>query len=114
MTKIDPKNIVLTPEEIKLRDELDAVIERDDWKPLEGEARKKMLRESQLAAKNYLANKKKKKKSINLRIAESDLEKLKTLAMHEGIPYQTLLGSIIHLGIKQRRKMHEMDFSPNG
>jgi len=37
-----------------------------------------------------------KKKQINFRLLESDLEKLKTKALIEGIPYQTLLSSIVH------------------
>jgi len=36
------------------------------------------------------------KKQINFRINENDLEKLKAKALQEGIPYQTLLNSIIH------------------
>lgn len=37
-----------------------------------------------------------KRKAISLRILESDLEKIKTKALIEGIPYQSLIGSIIH------------------
>ena len=36
------------------------------------------------------------KKQVNFRINENDLEKLKSRALVEGIPYQTLLNSIIH------------------
>ena len=36
------------------------------------------------------------KKQVNFRMLESDLEKLKTKALIDGIPYQTLLNSIIH------------------
>lgn len=36
------------------------------------------------------------KKQVNFRINESDLDKLKTRALVEGIPYQTLLNSIVH------------------
>lgn len=38
----------------------------------------------------------KKTRNINIRISEKDLLKLKTRASEEGIPYQTLAGSIIH------------------
>ncbi len=38
----------------------------------------------------------KKNKSINIRISENDLEAIKLLAAKEGIPYQTLIGSLIH------------------
>ncbi len=37
-----------------------------------------------------------KRKSINLRVLESDLQRIKTKAIAEGIPYQTLIGSILH------------------
>jgi predicted DNA binding CopG/RHH family protein len=36
---------------------------------------------------------------ISLRLAESDLERLKAKAMREGMPYQTLIGSILHKAI---------------
>lgn len=37
-----------------------------------------------------------KRKPINLRLLESDLELIKTEAIKEGIPYQTLISSILH------------------
>lgn len=37
-----------------------------------------------------------KRKSINLRLLENDLERIKAEAIKEGIPYQTLISSIIH------------------
>ena len=45
-----------------------------------------------LAAKETL----KKNKNINIRISENDLESIKILAAREGMPYQTLIGSILH------------------
>lgn len=36
------------------------------------------------------------RKSINLRLLEDDLQRIKTKAIKEGIPYQTLIGSILH------------------
>jgi len=38
----------------------------------------------------------KKNRSISLRISNFDLEKLKERAEKEGIPYQTLINSILH------------------
>ena len=35
-------------------------------------------------------------KSINLRLSERDLHRIKTKAAEEGVPYQTLLASLIH------------------
>jgi predicted DNA binding CopG/RHH family protein len=37
-----------------------------------------------------------KKKAINLRLLEHDLQSIKTEAIREGIPYQTLISSILH------------------
>jgi predicted DNA binding CopG/RHH family protein len=37
-----------------------------------------------------------KRKPINIRFLEDDLRKIKKQAIHEGIPYQTLISSIIH------------------
>jgi len=38
----------------------------------------------------------KKKRNINIRISENDLESIKLRAVREGLPYQTLIGSLIH------------------
>ncbi len=37
-----------------------------------------------------------KTKNINLRLSQRDLQKLKAKAAEDGIPYQTLLGSVLH------------------
>ena len=37
-----------------------------------------------------------KAKNINIRISERDLWKVKALALKKGLPYQTLISSIIH------------------
>ena len=36
------------------------------------------------------------KKQVNFRINQNDLDKLKSKALVDGIPYQTLLNSIVH------------------
>lgn len=38
----------------------------------------------------------KKSRKINIRISENDLSALQRKAAREGIPYQTLIGSILH------------------
>ncbi len=43
-------------------------------------------------AKNTL----KKNRKINIRISENDLTALQKKAAREGIPYQTLIGSVLH------------------
>lgn len=37
-----------------------------------------------------------KNRKINIRIAENDLDALQRRAAREGIPYQTLIGSVLH------------------
>ena len=36
---------------------------------------------------------------ISLRLPESDLERLKARALREGLPYQSLIGSILHKAV---------------
>ena len=44
------------------------------------------------AARNYLS----KDARINIRLSSSDLERIKQIAAHEGLSYQTLIASILH------------------
>ena len=44
----------------------------------------------------------KKDKRINIRITNRDLTEIKRKAVHEGIPYQTLVSSILHKYINGR------------
>ena len=37
-----------------------------------------------------------KDKRVNIRMTERDLVRLKKTAMHEGLPYQTLISSVLH------------------
>ncbi|MCJ7471352.1 MAG: antitoxin [Actinobacteria bacterium] len=43
-----------------------------------------------------------KKKVITLRLNENDLERIKSIAESEGIPYQTLISSVMHKYVKNR------------
>ena len=52
----------------------------------------KRRRELQAAAEEAV----KKNKRINIRISERDLQALQRRALEEGIPYQTLVSSILH------------------
>jgi len=49
-------------------------------------------------AKNTL----KKEKRINIRLNEKDLESIQNIAIEEGIPYQTLISSLIHKYVSGR------------
>jgi predicted DNA binding CopG/RHH family protein len=65
-------------------------IEKGEWKSvpdLEEEIRK---------SKEYAKTTFAKNKRMNIRIAQKDLTALKIRALEEGIPYQTLVSSIIH------------------
>jgi predicted DNA binding CopG/RHH family protein len=64
--------------------------ERGEWKTVDNLAEEKaMLRE---AARNTL----RKEKRINIRLSAKDLFDIQTAAAEEGMPYQTLISSIIH------------------
>ena len=52
----------------------------------------KEKKEAMLAARNTLN----KIRNINLRVTEKTLYKLKSKAIEEGIPYQTLASSVLH------------------
>ena len=74
----------------KEEQELLRSIDRKEWKRIknfEGEVTK-----LQQAAKNTL----KKDQRISIRLAKHDLDGLKLKAVDEGIPYQTLIASLIH------------------
>ncbi|MHB1275643.1 MAG: CopG family antitoxin, partial [Candidatus Humimicrobiaceae bacterium] len=42
------------------------------------------------------------KKVITLRLNNNDLEQIKSIAANEGIPYQTLISSVLHKYINHR------------
>jgi predicted DNA binding CopG/RHH family protein len=50
------------------------------------------IAKAQEAASRYLH----KDARVNIRISSSDLERLKQIAAYEGLPYQTLISSILH------------------
>lgn len=52
--------------------------------------------EEKLLAKEAARNTFNKTKRVNLRLTEQDFEQAHVKALEEGIPYQTLLSSIIH------------------
>jgi len=65
-------------------------IERGEWVPVKDQELEAKKLES--AAKATFV----KDSRMNIRIAKRDLNALKIKAMEEGIPYQTLVSSIIH------------------
>ena len=64
--------------------------ERGEWLPIKNpKAEIKKLRE-------YARNTLQKDKRINIRMSSKDLGQVQVIAAQEGIPYQTLISSIIH------------------
>jgi predicted DNA binding CopG/RHH family protein len=64
--------------------------EEGEWKSVKD--KKARITKYQQIAKQHL----KKDKRINIRISEKDLTDLQKAAVSEGLPYQTLIASIIH------------------
>ena len=75
----------LTKEE---KDILDSY-ENDEWVSVSSS---EDISKYKMAAKNTF----KKNKRVNIRISETDLELLQEKALIEGLPYQTLMSSILH------------------
>jgi predicted DNA binding CopG/RHH family protein len=76
----------LDPEEKDLLDSF----ERGEWQSIEGR------REESERYRDYARTTFKKDRRVNIRISRKDLEALQKRALEEGIPYQTLLASILH------------------
>ncbi|MBX9578019.1 MAG: hypothetical protein K2W97_06045 [Chthoniobacterales bacterium] len=64
--------------------------ERNEWKESPNFKEEKSFAER--AAENYF----RKDARINIRLTKNDLTKIKQLAAHEGMPYQTLIASLLH------------------
>lgn len=64
--------------------------ERGEFKPVKNQAEVKRI--AMEAAKRYL----RKDARINIRLSTADLDMLKRRAAEEGLPYQTLIASILH------------------
>jgi len=79
------KNIKLDAEEQEILDSF----ENNEFVSILSEERKKELIEM---AKNT----NKKTKRVNIRLSERDFERINIKAVEENIPYQTLIGSVIH------------------
>ena len=69
------------------------LIESDDYEIGESHLTPEIIEEARLAAINT------KRQKISLRIPRKDLELLKLRAKREGMPYQTLINSILHKAV---------------
>jgi predicted DNA binding CopG/RHH family protein len=68
---------------------LDA-FEKEELKPIRHQTA--LLSRLRIAARNTI----KKDKRVNIRISTKDLTELQVLAIQDGIPYQTLMSSVLH------------------
>ena len=76
---------VLDAEEL----EIEAAIDRGEY--VETELTPEKIKEWQQIARNTL-----RKKPITVRVQERDIARIKAKALEQGIPYQTLVSSILH------------------
>ncbi len=74
------------------KEELEAI---ENGEYVEAQNMQKELEKAKLAAKATLN----KTRNINIRLSEQDLYRIKTRAVEEGMPYQTLVSSIVHKAV---------------
>jgi len=85
-------DIKLDPEEQAIEDALP-----ENWESLPFSA----SQEEQVFAKEAAANYLRKEAKINIRLTRHDVEGLRRIAVKEGLPYQTLIASILHKYVTQ-------------
>jgi predicted DNA binding CopG/RHH family protein len=86
MTKKNKPIFNLDEEEKKISDSFDL----GEWESVDNLGEE--ITKSQEAASFYFQ----KDARINIRISSSDLDRLKQIAAYEGLPYQTLIASVLH------------------
>jgi predicted DNA binding CopG/RHH family protein len=79
-----------------LEQEILASFERGEWKPV-GNQKGEMAGLRAAAKATLLKNKR-----VNIRISSRDLEGLQAKAAEEGVPYQTLMASVLHKFVSGR------------
>jgi predicted DNA binding CopG/RHH family protein len=79
-----------------LEQEILASFERGEWKPVRSQKRE--ITRLQAAAQAALL----KNRRVNIRISSRDLEGLQARAAEEGVPYQTLMASVLHKFVSGR------------
>jgi len=73
-------------------------IDKDEWKSIKN--KKALISQLKETAANTMA----KDQRMNIRIGKRDLEGIKAKAIEEGIPYQTLVASVIHKYVNGKLK----------
>lgn len=79
-----------------LEQEILASFERGEWKPVRNQKRE-IARLRTAAEATLLKNKR-----VNIRISSRDLEGLQAKAAEEGVPYQTLMASVLRKFVSGR------------
>lgn len=64
--------------------------DRGEW--IAAKNRTKEITKLKMYARNTIL----KDRRINIRMSSKDLDQIQALAVHEGIPYQTLISSVLH------------------
>lgn len=70
--------------------ELLSSFEKGEWKTI------KNLKKEKVAARKTATRTLRKDVRINIRLASSDVSNIKQMAAYEGLPYQTLIASVLH------------------
>lgn len=83
----------------KFEKELEKEIEREEWKRAENF--EEIKSELQKGAQSILS----KKKTVSVRISERDLMLLKRKSVETGIPYQTIISSLIRQYVEGKIKL---------
>jgi len=76
--------------------DLASSVERGDWRSVSG------LKAARSRYERYAKATFKKDRRVNIRISSKDLEALQKRALEEGIPYQTLIASLLHKYVSGR------------
>jgi len=79
-------NLKLQPDELELL----ASYEKNEWQSARN------VKEQKEQYRTYARAMFRKDKRVNIRISEKDLLDLQKRALREGIPYQTLISSVLH------------------
>ena len=79
--------------------ELIEAIESSERVPDQSFLTPERLKELQAAARATLQDLDKEREKISIRLSKSDLARIKARAFREGMPYQTLIGSILHKAV---------------
>lgn len=79
-----------------LEQEILASFERGEWNPVRNQ-KGEIARLTAAAAATLLKNKR-----VNIRLSSRDLEGLQAKAAEEGVPYQTLMASVLHKFVSGR------------